>query len=113
MSKHPGVGRPVGVPDGWRKAWLEPIREKAKEESKVIVEKLIEMEVFKPDNNIAEEAFQTLIETIRTPNNRDHQIKAAAKLLEYTQRKPVAASEVVLHKAEAFLEAVLAETKSE
>lgn len=110
MSKHPGVGRPIGVPDGQRKKWLDPIREAAKDESKLIVEKLKAMEVFKPDNDVAEESFRTLVEIIRTPNNIDHKIKAASKLLEFTQKKPVAASEVTLNKAEAFLEAVLQET---
>lgn len=112
-GKIPGRGRPVGVPDGNRLKWLEPLREKAKEESKVIVEKLKAMEVFKPDNDVAEEAFKTLIETIRTPNSIKDKIAASAKLLEFTQKKPASASEVTLNKAEAFLEAVLKETSSE
>lgn len=71
------------------------------------------MEVFKPDNDVAQESVRTLVEVIRTPNNIGDKIKAASKLLEFTQRKPVAASEVTLNKAEAFLEAVLQETSSE
>lgn len=111
-GKIPNRGRPIGVPDGNRKKWLDPVREKAKEESKVIVEKLIAMEVFKPDNDVANEAVRTLIETIRTPNAVKDKISAASKLLEFTQKKPMASSEVTLNKAEAFLEAVLQETSS-
>lgn len=68
------------------------------------------MDVFKPDNDVANEAVRTLIETIRTPNAVKDKISAASKLLEFTQKKPMASSEVTLNKAEAFLEAVLKET---
>ena len=71
------------------------------------------MEVFKPDNDVSEEAFRTLIETIRTPNSIKDKITAAKTLLDFTQKKPTTASEVTLNKAEAFLEAVLQETSVE
>lgn len=105
-------GRPVGVPDGFRKVSIDPIRERIKEENKLIVRYMVTTKQFTPDNNVSEQAFETLLEAIRVPGALKDRISAAKALLEYTQRKPAAYSEVTLNKAETFLEAVLEEAKS-
>lgn len=105
-------GRPHGVPDGFRKATIDPIRERIKEENKLIVRYMVSTKQFTPDNNVSEQAFETLLEAIRVPGSLKDRITAAKALLEYTQRKPAAYSEVTLNKAETFLEAVLEEAKS-
>ena len=74
---------------------------------------MVEKKVFQADNDIAEESVKTLVEVLRLPGAEKDRISAAKTLLEYTQRKPAAYSEVTLNKAESFLEAVLMESNSE
>lgn len=104
-------GRPVGVPDGYRKETIEPIRTRIKEENKLIVRYMVATKQFSPDNHVSEQAFETLLEAIRVPGALKDRISAAKALLEFTQRKPAAYSEVTLNKAETFLEAVLEDAK--
>jgi hypothetical protein len=106
-----GAGRPAGVPDGYRKDTIEPIRARIKDENKIIVRYMVATKQFTPDNHVSEQAFETLLEAIRVPGALKDRISAAKALLEYTQKKPAAYSEVTLNKAETFLEAVLEDAK--
>lgn len=112
MKSVKGRGRPHGVPDGFRKVTIEPLRARIIEENKLIVRYMVATKQFTADNNVSEQAFETLLEAIRVPGALKDRISAAKALLEYTQRKPAAYSEVTLNKAETFLEAVLEEAKS-
>ena len=92
------AGRPKGVPDGYTKETIKPIREKAK--------KFAEDFVSKKDikNDYAKEALQTAVEVMRTPAADRERLSAARLVLEFTEAKPAAKSEVTLHQAEAWLE---------
>lgn len=68
---------------------------------------MTEKKMFAADNNVAEEALTEVISILRQPGHPKDKLAAAKTLLEYTQRKPVASSEVTLNQAETFLEAVL------
>lgn len=74
---------------------------------------MVEKKIFQADNDVAEESVKTLVEILRLPGAEKDRISAAKALLEYTQRKPAAYSEVTLNKAESFLEAVLMESNRE
>ena len=91
-------GRPKGVPDGYTQETIKPIRENAK--------KFAEDFVSKKDikNNYAKEALQTAVEVMRTPAADRERLSAARLVLEFTEAKPAAKSEVTLHQAEAWLE---------
>ncbi len=106
-------GRPIGVLDGTRKSTIGPIREKAKQDAEKVWNYMVEKKIFQADNDVAEESVKTLVEILRLPGAEKDRISAAKALLEYTQRKPAAYSEVTLNKAETFLEAVLMESNRE
>lgn len=72
-----------------------------------------EKEIFSADNDVANEAIHEVLVILRNPASAKDKLTAAKTLLEYTQRKPVAASELTLNKAEDFLEAVLNDVKAE
>lgn len=112
MMKGVKRGRPHGVPDGYRKNTIAPIRARIIEENQLIIRHMMATKQFTPDNDVSEQAFGTLLEAIRVPGSLKDRISAAKALLEFTQRKPAAYSEVTLNKAETFLEAVLEEAKS-
>jgi len=106
-------GRPIGVLDGTRKSTIGPIREQAKQDAEKVWNYMVEKKIFQADNDVAEESVKTLVEILRLPGAEKDRISAAKALLEYTQRKPAAYSEVTLNKAESFLEAVLMESNRE
>jgi hypothetical protein len=106
-------GRGLGVLDGTRKTTIGPIREQAKQDAEKVWNYMVEKKVFQADNDVAEESVKTLVEILRLPGAEKDRISAAKALLEYTQRKPAAYSEVTLNKAETFLEAVLMESNRE
>ena len=55
-------------------------------------------------NDYAKEALQTAVEVMRTPAADRERLSAARLVLEFTEAKPAAKSEVTLHQAEAWLE---------
>lgn len=88
------------------------MRAKAKDESQRIWNYMVEKKIFEADNNVAEEALNTLVEILRLPGAEKDRISAAKSLLEFTQKKPAAFNNVTLNKAETFLEAILEESMS-
>lgn len=107
-------GRARGRLTGYREKDLVRLRKIADKEAKRIYRHMTEKKMFAADNNVAEEALTEVISILRQPGHPKDKLAAAKTLLEYTQRKPVASSEVTLNQAETFLEAVLddmAETK--
>ena len=89
-------GRPKGVPDGYRKADIEPIREQAKKEAEKVVQ--IMSDKFDIDDGYAKEALQTAVEVMRTPGETRERLSAATGL-DWTKAKPAAKSEVTIGKA--------------
>ncbi len=92
------AGRPKGVPDGFTKETIKPIREKAKKFAEVAVSKI------DIKNEYAKEALETAVEILRTPSATRDRLASARLILEFTEAKPASKSEVTLHQAEAWLE---------
>ena len=96
--KRKNPGRPKGVPDGYTKETIKPIRENAKKFAEDFVSKI------DIKNDYAKEALQTAVEGMRTPTADRERLSAARLVLEFTEAKPAAKSEVTLHQAAAWLE---------
>ena len=99
------AGRPKGVPDGFRREQIEPIREKAKKEAIEVVK--IMAETYEIEDDYAKEALTTAVEVMRVPGETRERLAAARLVLDFTKTKPVAKSEVTIGKAEEFLSSLL------
>jgi hypothetical protein len=99
-------GRKPGVPDGISYKNWPYHRRKAKKRTEKIIKRMAELKIFEPDNNIAKQAIEETVKILSSPGEERTRLQAAKVLLEYTQRKPVTASEVTLNKAEALLDAI-------
>ena len=102
-------GRPLAVPDGYTKATIEPLRNKAKEEAK----KAVAIMTDENENTHAKEALEAAVEILRTPGQTRDRLTAARLVLDFTKSKPVSKQEVTVGKAEAFLSSLLAEGDAE
>ena len=96
-------GRPLAVPDGYTKATIEPLRNKAKEEAK----KAVAIMTDENENTHAKEALEAAVEILRTPGQTRDRLTAARLVLDFTKSKPVSKQEVTVGKAEAFLSSLL------
>lgn len=67
---------------------------------------MTELKVFEADNDKAKDAIEAAVQIMNQKGEDRTRLQAAKTILEFTQRKPVAASEVTLNKAEAFLDAI-------
>lgn len=101
------AGRPRGVPDGYRKEQIEPIRAQIKKEAEKVVE--IMAEKYGVEDDYAKEALHTAVEIMRVPGETRERLSAARLVLDFTKQKPVAKSEVAVAKAEEFLSSLLTE----
>ena len=106
-KKRKNAGRPKGVPDGYTKETIKPIREKAKKFAEVVVSKI------DIKNQYAKEALETAVEILRTPSAARDRLASARLILEFTEAKPASKSEVTLHQAEAWLEELAKEDDKE
>ena len=104
-------GRPKGVPDGYTKQEIEPIREKAKKEAKEVVK--IMSDKYDIEDDYSREALQTAVEVMRVPGETRERLAAARLVLDFTKSKPVSKSEVAVAKAEDFLASLLAEDEAD
>ena len=105
------AGRPKGVPDGFRREQIEPIRAKAKKEAEKVVK--IMAEEFGVEDTYAQEALTTAVEVMRVPGETRERLAAARLVLDFTKTKPVAKSEVTIGKAEEFLASLLDDNETE
>jgi len=101
------AGRPKGVPDGYRKHQIEPLRADAKKEAEQLVK--IMTEKYDIDDDYAKEALTTAVEVMRVPGETRERLAAARLVLDFTRSKPAAKSEVTIGKAEEFLSSLLDE----
>ena len=104
-KKRKNPGRPKGVPDGYRKHQIEPIRDAAKKEAEKLVN--IMAEKYDIEDDYAKEALTTAVEVMRVPGETRERLAAARLVLDFTKQKPVAKSEVSIGKAEEFLSSLL------
>jgi len=101
------AGRPRGVPDGYRREQIEPIRAKEKKEAKRIVE--IMSKEYSIEDDYAKAALETAVEVMRVPGDNRERVAAARLVLDFTKSRPVAKSELAISKAEDFLAGLLEE----
>lgn len=101
------AGRPKGVPDGYTKAQIEPLREQAKKEAKQVVQ--IMSDKYEIEDDYSKEALQTAVEIMRVPGETRERLSAARLVLDFTKSRPTTKSEVAISKAEDFLASLLEE----
>lgn len=104
-------GRPRGVPDGYRKETIEPIRSKVKTEARKVVE--IMAEQFNIEDEYAKTALETAVEVMKTPGENRERVAAARLVLDFTKSKPSAKSEVSISKAEDFLASLMTDDEED
>lgn len=105
------AGRPKGVPDGYRKHEIEPLRAKAKKEAREVVK--IMSDKYDIEDDYSREALETAVEVMRVPGETRERLAAARLILDFTKSKPVSKSEVAVSKAEDFLASLLAEDEAD
>ena len=105
------AGRPKGVPDGYTKHEIEPIRAKAKKEAKEVVK--IMADKYDIEDDYSREALETAVEVMRVPGETRERLAAARLVLDFTKSKPVSKSEVAVAKAEDFLASLLTEDEED
>lgn len=103
------TGRPVGVPDGYRKQMIEPIREREKQNAKEIVSVMADK--FGIEDNYATEALEAAVEILRVPGETRERLAAARLVLDFTKQKPASKNELSVSRAEQFLEALILDDK--
>jgi len=101
------AGRPKGVPDGYRKETIEPLRIKAKEEAKKVTK--IMSEKYNIEDEYQKEALSTAVEIMRLVGETRERLAAARLVLDFTKSKPASKSDVSISKAEDFLASLLNE----
>ena len=111
-KKRKNPGRPKGVPDGYTKETIAPLRKQAKEEAKKAV-KIMEKKFDIPEDDAAKEALQCAVEIIRTPGETRERLSAARLVLDFTKSKPATKSDVSISKAEDFLVDLMKEEEGE
>ena len=106
-KKRKNPGRPKGVPDGYRKSEIEPIRANAKRKAEEVTKIMSEKYDIKDD--YAKDALQTAVEIMQVPGETRERLAAARLVLDFTASRPAAKSEVTIGKAEEFLASLLTE----
>jgi hypothetical protein len=99
-------GRPAGVPHGYTKETIEPLRAKAKQEAERFVQ-IMSDNGEAPEDDFAKEALKTAVEVMRVPGETRERLAAARLVLDFTKQKPASKSDVTIGKAEGFLEGLL------
>jgi hypothetical protein len=103
------TGRPVGVPDGYRKHMIDPIREREKQTAKEIVSVMTEQ--FGIEDKYATEALEAAVEILRVPGETRERLAAARLVLDFTKQKPASKNELSIGRAEQFLETLIVDHK--
>ena len=102
------AGRPAGVPDGYRKHEIEPIRAEVKQESKKVVE--IMSKQFGVEDEYAKAALETAVEVMKMVGDNRERVAAARLVLDFCKQKPASKSELAVSKAEDFLASLAEDT---
>ena len=104
-------GRPTGVPDGYRKETIEPLREEIKAEAKKVVK--IMSEKYNIEDEYAKTALETAVEVMKMPGENRERVSAARLVLDFTKSKPVAKNELSISKAEDFLASLVTDDEDD
>ena len=102
------TGRPRGVPDGYRKEQIEPIRAREKRKAERLVN--IMAEKFNIEDEYAKKALVTAVELMNVVGETRERLAAARLVLDFTKQKPASKNEVALTKAEDFLASLVTDT---
>jgi len=102
------TGRPRGVPDGYRKEQIEPIRAREKRKAERLVN--IMAEKFNIEDEYAKKALVTAVEVMNVVGETRERLAAARLVLDFTKQKPASKNEVALTKAEDFLASLVTDT---
>ena len=106
------AGRPAGVPHGYTKETIAPLREKAKQEAERFIE-IMSKNGDAPEDDFAKEALKAAVEIMRVPGETRERLAAARLVLDFTKQKPVAKQDVTIGKAEDFLSSLLEEEQKQ
>lgn len=106
-KKRVNPGRPRGVPDGYCKAEIEPIRAREKRKAERLVN--IMAEKFNIEDEYSKQALQTAVEVMNMVGETRERLAAARLVLDFTKQKPASKNEVALTKAEDFLASLVAD----
>ena len=98
----PGAGRPPGVPDGMSQKTYLKLKAAADIKTQKVMKAMTK--IFEADNDVAKKAIETAVNILNLPGAHQLRLQAAKTLLDFTQRKPVTASELNLKTAENFLD---------
>tara|TARA_B110000208_G_scaffold63044_1_gene81832 strand:+ start:6870 stop:7394 length:525 start_codon:yes stop_codon:yes gene_type:complete len=101
------AGRPKGVPDGYRKDTIAPLRAQAKIDANKVVE--IMSDKYNIEDEYQKEALHTAVEVMRLVGETRERLAAARLVLDFTKSKPASKSDVSISKAEDFLASLLQE----
>lgn len=99
-------GREPGQPDGMKKKEYLILKAAGLERTDKVMAYMAEKDKFIADNEYAHKSLRTAVAILELPGSHVLKLQAAKVLLEYTQRKPVAASAVTLTTAESFLDEI-------
>jgi hypothetical protein len=108
-KKRVNGGRPRGVPDGYRKEQIEPIRAKEKRKAERLVN--IMAEKYNIEDEYAKKALVTAVEVMNMVGETRERLAAARLVLDFTKQKPASKNEVALTKAEDFLASLVTDEK--
>lgn len=100
-------GRPKGVPDGYTKETIAPLREQAKKDAEKVVK--IMSDKYNIEDEYQKEALSTAVEVMRLVGETRERLAAARLVLDFTKSKPASKSNVSISKAEDFLASLLQE----
>ena len=87
-------GRPKGVPDGYRKADIDPIRAEAKRKADKAVK--IMAKEHNIEDDYAQEALRTAVEVMQVPGETRERLAAARLVLDFTKSRPASKQEVTI-----------------
>lgn len=104
-KKRKNPGRPKGVPDGYTRETIKPLREQAMKDAETVVD--IMKKDYGVEDELAQEALRTAVIIMREPGQAREKLLAARMVLDFTKSKPVSKSEVSVGKAEEFLATLL------
>lgn len=102
------TGRPRGVPDGYSKEQIEPIRAEEKRKAERLVN--IMAEKYDIEDEYAKKALVTAVEVMNMVGETRERLAAARLVLDFTKQKPASKNEVALTKAEDFLASLVTES---
>ena len=105
------AGRPKGVPDGYRKETIAPVREDNRKGAEEVVKIMAKKHGI--ENEYAVEALTTAVEIMRSPDATRDRLQAARLVLDFTKQKPATKSEMAISQAESFLEGLLKEEEQQ